>query len=58
MPPRQKIQLLTVAALVAVVALTACRKEVPPPPGPQELPKPKANASAYALPTADVRLGH
>ena len=58
MPPRQKFQLLTMAALVAVVALTACRKEVPPPPGPEEVPKPKAAASTYALPTANARLGH
>jgi len=59
MQPRQKFQLLAVLALVAVAALTACRKEVPPPPGPDELPKPKtAERSAYALPTAYVRLGH
>jgi hypothetical protein len=50
---------MTAAAVVAVAALTACRKEVPPPPGPDELPKPKVVASStYALPTAYVRLGH
>ncbi len=57
MPPRQKIPLLTVAALLAVVVLAACRKEVPPPPGPEEVPKPKADASTYALPSTYVRLG-
>lgn len=58
MPPRQRLQLLTASALVAVAALSACRKEVPPPPGPDEVPKPRAaDASTYALPTAYVRLG-
>ena len=58
MSPRQRFQLLTVSALVAVVALSACRKEVPPPPKPDEMPRPKVAASEYALPTAYVRLGH
>jgi hypothetical protein len=57
MSPRQRLQQMTAAALVAVAALTACRKEVPPPPGPQELPKPKVAPSRYAFDTVYVRLG-
>ncbi len=58
MPPRQRFQQLTAAVLVAVAGLTACRKEVPPPPRPDEVPRPKAAASsAYALPTAYARFG-
>ena len=57
MLPRQRFQQLTLTVLVAVAGLTACRKEVPPPPGPDELPKPKVASSAYALPAAHVRLG-
>jgi len=57
MSPRQRLQQMTAAALVAVAALTACRKEVPPPPGPDELPKPKLTSSPYALDTVYVRLG-
>ncbi|MDR7270632.1 hypothetical protein J2X20_003290 [Pelomonas saccharophila] len=57
MPPRHRFQHLTVAALVAVAALSACRKEVPPPPSPDELPRPKVASATYALPTAHVRLG-
>ena len=58
MPPRHRLLQLTAAALVAVAALTACRKEVPPPPGPDELPRPKlVSPSPYALDTVYVRLG-
>lgn len=58
MPPRQKFKLFTAFALVAVAALAACRKEVPPPPVPDELPRPKVDSSSrYALPVAGVRLG-
>jgi hypothetical protein len=49
---------MTAAALVAIAGLTACRKEVPPPPKPDEVPRPKAAASStYALPIAYARLG-
>ena len=59
MSPRQKLKQLTVAALVAVAALAACRKEVPPPTPPDELPRPKVEPSSrYALDFRYVRLGH
>jgi hypothetical protein len=41
-------QMMT-AALIAVAALTACRKEVAPPlPAPDEVPKPKVQTSDFA----------
>ena len=49
--------LLLSAALLTTAALSACRKGVPPPPTPDEVPRPRTAASVYALPTADVRLG-
>lgn len=57
MPPRQKFKQMTIAGLVAVAALAACRKEVPPPPVPDELPRPKVASSSYALDFKYVRLG-
>lgn len=57
MSPRQRFQQMTAAALVAVAALSACRKEVPPPPTPDEVPRPKTESGRYALVTAGVRLG-
>ena len=46
MKPQQSLVQLMSGALIAVAALTACRKEVPlPKPAPEEVPKPKGDAS-------------
>lgn len=52
MPPRL-LQLVT-GALIAVSALVACRREVPPPPVPDEMPKPKVDSAHYVALTASA----
>lgn len=48
MKPQQRLVQLMSGAVIAVAALTACRKEVPlPKPAPDEVPKPKVDASSY-----------
>ena len=50
MKPQQRLAQLTTGVLIAVAALTACRKEVPPPPlpKPEEVPKPKVEMAQFA----------
>lgn len=56
MPPR--LLQLMMGALLAVSALVACRKEVPLPPVPDEVPTPKAGPAQHvALSGATLRHG-
>lgn len=61
-PWPQRVLPWAAMALLALAALSGCRKGVAPPPSPDEVPKPKATAQAqaasrYALSTEGVRLG-
>lgn len=49
MPPQQRFVQVMSAALMAVALLTACRKEVPPPPLPKPEKTPKPTVAAVAV---------
>jgi hypothetical protein len=57
MKPRQRFAQLVSALVLGLLAMTACRKGVPPPPTPDEVPRPKTIAVIALDAAAPLRLG-
>lgn len=57
MKPRQRFVQLVSALVLGMLAMTACRKGVPPPPTPDEVPRPKTIAVLALDLAAPLRQG-